>query len=155
MPTLDELAAEMQDIVFAHFDTSTAWRLGCLIREKGDAGKLAIATEITLAGHLLFAAALPGATPDNTEWIRRKRNTVMRFHQSSLAMRLLCEAKGKSLAERYGLSETDYVASGGGVPILIRGGACVGAVVVSGLPDVEDHRLVVEAMREILASPQG
>jgi uncharacterized protein (UPF0303 family) len=79
----------------------------------------------------------------------------MRFHQSSLSMRLLCEAKGKTLVERYGLAEADYVASGGGVPILIEGGACVGAVVVSGLPDVEDHRLVVEAMRQILASPQG
>ncbi|BDA84423.1 hypothetical protein Sa4125_19650 [Aureimonas sp. SA4125] len=91
--------------------------------------------------------ALPGATPDNAEWIRRKRNTVMRFRRSSLAMRLLCEAKGQSLGERYGLADRDYVASGGGVPILLTGTGCIGAVVVSGLPDVEDHALVVSALR--------
>jgi uncharacterized protein (UPF0303 family) len=87
--------------------------------------------------------------------MRRKRNTVLRFQRSSLAMRLVCEAKGTTLADRYGLTPADYVASGGGVPINLHGTGCIGAVVVSGLPDVEDHRFVVDAMRWMIEGEAG
>ena len=49
---------------------------------------------------------------------------------------------------RYRLSEQAYAAAGGGFPIFIKETGCVGAVVVSGLPQLEDHRLVIEAIRE-------
>jgi uncharacterized protein (UPF0303 family) len=39
--------------------------------------------------------------------------------------------------------------AGGCVPIRI-GGTTVGTVTVSGLPDVEDHRLVIEGIRAFL-----
>lgn len=149
-PVLEDVALEESQLRWPAFDADTAWRLGSWIHDRAKRDSLVVAIEISLAGHVLFVSALPGTTPDNAEWIRRKRNTVMRFHRSSLAMRLLCEAKGVPLAQRYGLAEADYVASGGGVPILIEGTGCVGAVVVSGLPDVRDHRLVVEAMRSLI-----
>lgn len=149
-PTLESVVLEEGDLLWPGFDASTAWQLGGRLHDQAVRDDLAIAIEISVAGHVLFVSALPGATPDNAEWIRRKRNTVMRFHRSSLAMRLLCESKGTSLAERYGLAESDYVASGGAVPIKIVGTGCVGAVVVSGLPDVEDHRLVLETMRSMI-----
>ena len=151
-PTLEDLDAEALGLGFAAFDAEAAWRLGVRLHERAVADDLKIAIEISDAGHFRFFLSLPGATPDNAEWIRRKRNTVMRFHRSSLAMRLLCERKGTSLASRYGLAEADYVASGGGVPIVLDGTGCVGAIVVSGLPDVEDHRLVVDAMLWLKAS---
>lgn len=150
-PTLDDVAREDGALRWRSFDAATAWRLGTAIHDRAVRDGLVIAIEISVAGHVLFVSALPGATPDNAEWMRRKRNTVMRFHRSSLAMRLLCELKGASLSQRYGLAEADYVASGGGVPIVIADTGCVGAVVVSGLPDVEDHRLVVETMRDLIA----
>lgn len=149
-PSLEDVTLEESGLLWSAFDASTAWRLGSWIHDRAVRDGLVIAIEISIAGHLTFVSALPGATPDNAEWMRRKRNTVMRFHRSSLAMRLLCETKGVSLSERYGLSKSDFVASGGGVPILIKGTGCMGAVVVSGLPDVEDHRLVVEAMRSLI-----
>lgn len=152
-PTLDEVTREEETLRWISFDAATAWRLGVWLHDRAMRDGLSIAIEISVAGHIVFVSALPGATPDNAEWMRRKRNTVMRFHRSSLAMRLLCETKGMPLAQRYGLVEADYVASGGGVPILVDGTGCIGAVIVSGLPDVEDHRLVVEAMRSIMAAP--
>lgn len=151
-PTLDEVTQEEASLRWPAFDAAMAWRLGSALHDRAARDGLCVAIEISVAGHVLFVSALPGATPDNAEWMRRKRNTVMRFHRSSLAMRLLCEAKGKSLHERYGLAQADYVASGGGVPILLDGTGCIGAVIVSGLPDVEDHRLIVETMRSVLAA---
>ena len=93
---------------------------------------------------------MPGATPDNAEWIRRKRAVVQRFHHSSLYMSVEAEVKGRPFLQRYGLSEQEYAAAGGGFPIFVRETGCVGAVVVSGLPQLEDHRLVTEEIRETI-----
>ena len=39
---------------------------------------------------------------------------------------------------------------GGGFPITLAGTGCIGAVTVSGLPQREDHSLVVEALAHVL-----
>ena len=90
---------------------------------------------------------MPGATPDNPDWTRRKRAVALRFHRSSLAMRLECEQHGWDFSKRFRLPETDYAASGGGFPIIVRGAGVIGAVAVSGLRDVEDHLLAVAALK--------
>ena len=46
-----------------------------------------------------------------------------------------------------------YAAHGGAFPILLRGTGCIGTVAVSGLPQLEDHRLVVEVLEAVLADP--
>lgn len=149
--SLDALLAEEQALQFPAFGAELAWTLGNRLYQRAKAGNLAIAIEISRNGQQLFFAALPGATPDNAEWIRRKRAVVQRFHHSSLYMSVEAEQKGRPFLHRYGLSEQDYAAAGGGFPIFVRNTGCVGAVVVSGLPQLEDHRLVTDAIREILA----
>lgn len=149
--SLDALLAEEQALQFPAFGAELAWTLGNCLYQRAKAGNLAIAIEISRNRQQLFFAALPGATPDNAEWIRRKRAVVQRFHHSSLYMSVEAEQKGRPFLHRYGLSEQDYAAAGGGFPIFVRNTGCVGAVVVSGLPQLEDHRLVTDAIREILA----
>lgn len=149
--SLDALLAEEQALQFPAFGAELAWTLGNCLYLRAKAGNLAIAIEISRNGQQLFFAALPGATPDNAEWIRRKRAVVQRFHHSSLYMSVEAEQKGRPFLQRFGLSEQDYAAAGGGFPIFVRGTGCVGAVVVSGLPQLEDHRLVTDAIREIIA----
>ena len=135
---------------FAAFDASTAWRLGSLLRDKllerGAGGSV----EIELAGHLLFACATPGATPGQANWIRRKRNTVHHFARSTYAIGRKLERDGATLPSRHGLSEADHVAHGGGFPIVLRGTGMVGTVIFSGLPQRDDHNLVVDALAEVL-----
>jgi uncharacterized protein (UPF0303 family) len=149
--TIEAIEAEERELQFPAFDAGTAWRLGARLRAAAAERKLPIAIEVGRTGQVLFFAAMAGATPDNAEWIRRKRNVVQRFQRASLAMRLSCEARGVVLATRYGLDERDYAASGGGFPIIVRGAGVIGAAIVSGLPDVEDHRLVVDAIRATIA----
>src|SRR3712207_164841 len=145
--SLESLRPEEQELQFRWFGADVAWMFGRLIRERAHQDAMPIAIDISRSGQQLFFAALPGATPDNAEWIRRKRAVVQRFHHSSLYMSVEAEAKGRPFLQRYGLSEQDYAAAGGGFPVFVKDTGCVGAVVVSGLPQIEDHRLVTEAIR--------
>jgi len=149
-PSLDALLAEEQELQFPSFSADVAWTLGSHIYQRAKAASLPIAIEVSRNGQQLFFAALPGATPDNAEWIRRKRAVVQRFHHSSLYMSVEAEVKGRPFLQRYGLSEQEYAAAGGGFLIFVRETGCVGAIVVSGLPQLEDHRLVTEEIRETI-----
>ncbi len=52
---------------------------------------------------------------------------------------------------RYLLDESEFAAHGGAFPVIGRGVGVVGTVTVSGLPQEEDHRLVVSVLRSFLA----
>ncbi|MGO8330341.1 hypothetical protein ACC811_36770, partial [Rhizobium ruizarguesonis] len=53
-----------------------------------------------------FYAALPGVTPDNVNWVRRKRNMVLRYFRSSYASGLKLQKDGKKVEDN-GLSGAD------------------------------------------------
>lgn len=147
--TPEQLLAEEERLQLAAFDHDTAWTLGAHLRAIAARDGLPVAIEIAHGATPVFLALLPGATPDNPHWLRRKRATVLRFHRSSLYMRLDCAARGVDFHSRFGLDPDAYVASGGALPIRVRGTGVVGVAAVSGLPDIEDHRLVVRALTEL------
>jgi len=144
------IEAQERLLRFAAFDAETAWRLGSAMRTKllqaGAGGSI----EIEVAGQVLFACATAGATPGQADWIRRKRNTVRRFARSSYGVGRLLARNGETMEARHGLDLKDYAAHGGGFPVWVNGVGCVGSVVVSGLPQREDHALVVAAISELL-----
>ena len=146
LPILDQ---QEQLLRFNAFDADTAWQLGSLLRntllERGAGGTV----EIEVAGHLLFACATAGATPGQANWIRRKRNTVHHFARSTYAVGRKLERDGGTLQSRHALSETDYAAHGGGFPLWL-GGSIVGTAVLSGLPQRDDHNLVIDALAALL-----
>jgi uncharacterized protein (UPF0303 family) len=74
----------------------------------------------------------------------------MRFGRSSYAMGLMLELEGKTIEARHGLTLADFAMHGGGFPIALKGTGTVGSVVVSGLPQREDHTLVVEGLAAML-----
>jgi uncharacterized protein (UPF0303 family) len=150
--TIEGLLEEERALVFESFDEDIAWALGCRIREAAAARALPVAMEVTHGLERVFLARMPGATPDNVDWMRRKAAVVHRFHHSSLYMRLLCEQHGVDFNARYRLPATEYAASGGGMPLVVRHAGLIGVAAVSGLPDVEDHRLVAESIRAVQAA---
>lgn len=147
---LNQITATEADLAFPHFDELTAWSLGQALVATGLAGKLPIVINIRTPDATLFHAALPGSAPDNDEWARRKSNVALRCHKSSFAVGLGCKVKGITGAD-IGLPLADYALHGGSVPIRLRGGRVVAAVTVSGLPQADDHALVVDALRAELA----
>jgi uncharacterized protein (UPF0303 family) len=56
------------------------------------------------------------------------------------------QLKGTTLAERFGLMLNEFAAHGGSFPIAVAGSGVIGSATVSGLPQREDHQLVVEAL---------
>ena len=150
-PTVAELAAEEQDLQFRSFTNDDAWDLGSALvaaaRERG----APVVVDVTRNGHQLFRAALTGSSPDNDSWIARKERVVHRFGHSSLYVRQASIERGTTFEEEFALDPAQYAAHGGAVPVVVRSVGPVGVVAVSGLPQVEDHRLVVAAIRAHLA----
>lgn len=151
-PALAELAAEETELQFERFTNDDAWELGAALVATGRRQRAPVAIEISRNGHRLFSAALTGAIPDNASWIRRKTRVVQRFGHSSLYVRQASIERGTTFEEEFGLDPQRYAAHGGAFPVLVRDVGPVGAVVVSGLPQLADHRMVVAAIREHLGS---
>jgi uncharacterized protein (UPF0303 family) len=144
---LRRIALQEERLRFDHFDSKTAWDLGSRLREAAEARQLAIVIDIQLHGLPLFYFAMQGTTPDNPEWARRKRNIVRRFFRSSYAIGLMVKCQKMNLDA---LDSRDYAHHGGSFPILLEGTGCIGTITVSGLPQREDHCLVVEIVASYL-----
>jgi uncharacterized protein (UPF0303 family) len=148
----DDIAAiveQERQLTLPGFGPDLAWQLGTLLREMAIQRNAPLVVDVRRLGsphQPLFYTALPGTTPDNPRWVQRKVNVVARFHKSSYHVGRLLEQAGLTLAARYGLPEEDYAAHGGGFPLAVAGAGVVGCVTVSGLPQREDHNLVVEAL---------
>jgi uncharacterized protein (UPF0303 family) len=147
---LKTITLQEDKLQFERFDATTAFDIGTRIKEIAEKRNVAVTIDVQLHGWPLFYFAMPGTTPNNADWIRRKRNLVMRFHKSSYAIGLQLKQQKTTLAERYGVNPGDYVAAGGGFPIKLRGTGCVGTITVSGLSQKEDHQLVAEALADFL-----
>ena len=143
---LARITLQEQELQFTAFDEETAWRIGSTVRQLAVTRKLSLVVDVRRPAQQLFYSALPGTTPDNVEWIRRKSNVTARFHRSSYALRLELEDKKSNLLDRYGLPVSDFSAHGGCFPIRVKGAGVIGSITVSGLPDRSDHQLAVEAL---------
>jgi uncharacterized protein (UPF0303 family) len=143
---LARIALQEKQLQFKSFDEHAAWRLGCRLREISLGRSHPLVIDIRRFGQPLFSCALPGSTPDNFEWARRKASVVARFHRSSYGLGLELLEKNVTLSERFGLHLNDYAAHGGSFPLSVAGTGVIGSVTVSGLPQREDHELVVEAL---------
>jgi uncharacterized protein (UPF0303 family) len=150
-PTLAELAAEEDELQLARFTNEDAWTLGTALVTRARAEQLPVAIEVSRHSHQLFHAAMTGATPDNDSWIQRKARVVHRFGHSSLYVGQRSREAGTTFEEQFGLDPQLFAAHGGGFPLIVRDVGPIGVVVVSGLPQVEDHRMVVTALRELIA----
>ncbi|WP_405555447.1 heme-degrading domain-containing protein [Streptomyces sp. NBC_01171] len=149
-PSVADLEAQEQRLVFRTFTYDDAWALGSLLVELGRERQAPIAVDIHRAGQQLFHAALPGSTPDNDAWIARKRRVVERYGSASYLVGSRFRAKGTTFEDSSRLDPDRYAAHGGSFPITVEGVGVVGSVTVSGLPQIEDHRLVVEALERFL-----
>jgi uncharacterized protein (UPF0303 family) len=146
-PSVAELAAEEDELQFASFTNDDAWELGTALVKGARRQGAPVAIDISRNSHTLFHVALPRATPDNDSWIARKQRVVQRFGHSTLYMRQVFVERGTTFEEALGLDPQRYAAHGGGFPVIVRSVGPVGVVVVSGLPQLEDHRMVVAALR--------
>jgi uncharacterized protein (UPF0303 family) len=143
---IERIREQLRRLRLASFDEQSAWELGSDLRDRAIARGAAVTIEVRLNGATVFLHAMPGTTPANADWARRKRNVVEWLHQPSYAVGLEAIRDGRSILEMMGLGDRDHASHGGSFPIVVDGVGCVGSVTVSGLPQRVDHSLVVEAL---------
>ena len=140
------IARQEAAIVFDRFDEEQAFLLGVSLRELAVREKLPIVIDIRTWDRALFFAALPGSTEANVDWVRRKVNTVRRMGKSSYRVALEQDTADGLFPPRHGLEAKDFVLAGGGFPIRLARAGIIGCVTISGLPQRQDHAIVVEAL---------
>ena len=147
---LKQLLDEEQELQFIRFDESAAWQIGSQMVEQCVKNGFPVTIDITRGDRQIFHASLHGASADNDEWVKRKVRLVYRFGHSSFYMGQLLKSKGKRIEQAYLLSEKEYAPHGGCFPVIVKDTGRVGTITVSGLPQEEDHKLVVDAIRDYL-----
>ena len=148
---LERLIAEEAELQFARFTLDDAWQLGSRLREAAEAAGHPVAIAIWLGPQRVFHTALPGASADNDGWLDRKHRVVERYGRASLLVGESFRAKGEDFDTHARLDPSEFAAHGGVVPIRSRDVGVIGAVGVSGLPQQDDHDLVVAQLRAFLA----
>ncbi len=148
---LDELLSQEAELQFPHFNETTAWELGSRLMATAEAETLPITIDITRNGHQLFHASRPGTSPDNDEWVKRKSRLVNRFGHSSYYIGQLLKSENKTIESKFLLPESEYAPHGGCFPLIVKDSGVIGTITVSGLPQVDDHALVVRTLRAYLA----
>jgi uncharacterized protein (UPF0303 family) len=147
---IEILKRQEEALRFDGFSEDDAWALGSMMRQRAADKGLPLVIDIRVAGRPLFYTALPGTTPDNPEWVRRKINVVMRYHKCSYRAGRELAASGGQLDEARGVAPIDVAPHGGCFPIHVKGTGVVGTVTVSGVPQREDHRCVFECLCDYL-----
>lgn len=151
----DALAAEEERLQLPSLSETDAIAIGQLLLARAMARSHAVTIEVRRAGRVVFRAGLPGTTSDNDEWIAGKAAVVARFGHSSWCVRQRYLARGTTFEEATRLSRPAYAAFGGGYPLSVRGTGIVGVALVSGLPQEQDHALLVEVLEAYLAGERA
>jgi uncharacterized protein (UPF0303 family) len=128
-----------------------AIEIGEIAKALGLERKLPIAVEVRLGDWIIYHASLPGSTSENQWWIDRKARVVLLKHHSTLYERVSAQERGVDWHKENNLLDETHAIHGGGLPLITKDQGFVGVLLISGLPQVDDHLLGVEVLTEYLA----
>ena len=146
-----QLLNEEQILKLPSLSNNDAIEIGQIAVTLGRQRKLPIAIEVRISEWIVFHASLEGAKPENDWWISRKARTVILKHHSTMYERVSAEERGVDWHKENNLLDETHAIHGGGLPLITKSEGFVGVLLISGLPQVEDHLLGVEVLTEFLA----
>ena len=149
--TSTQLLNEEQILTLPTLDLAGALEIGEIAKSLGVARNLPIATEVRLGDWIIYHASLPGSSPENDRWIVRKARVVLLKHHSTMYERVSAEERGVNWHKENKLLDQTHAIHGGGLPLITKDDGFAGVLLISGLPQVEDHLLGVEVLTEFLA----
>jgi uncharacterized protein (UPF0303 family) len=149
--TSSQLLIEEQILTLPSLSATEALEIGEITKSLGVARNLPIAFEVRLGDWIIYHASLPGSTPENDWWMSRKARVVMLKHHSTMYERVNAEECGVDWHKENNLLDETHAIHGGGLPLITTSEGFVGMLLISGLPQVEDHLLGVEVLTEFLA----
>jgi uncharacterized protein (UPF0303 family) len=152
LPTPQELLDQERRLALPSCSEDDALDLGRWLLETATERSLPVTIEVWRGARLVFRAARPGTNAHNDLYLAGKRRVVEHFGHSSFYERQRHVAAGTTFADATSLHFPEYAPHGGGFPLIVAGTGPVGVVLVSGLPQEQDHALIVEALDAHLAS---
>ena len=141
-----ELMKQEENFSFSSFTNEDAIALGQEMLKIATSQKAPVIVQVRIGQQIIFHTALTGTTTENDWWINRKARVVEKFNHSSIYVRVSFEEKNQTFEEHSGLDNELYAAHGGGFPIIVAGQGVVGVALVSGLPQVEDHKMIIQGL---------
>ena len=146
-----DLLEQERALSLPRLGVENALTIGEISKEFGIQRNLPIAVEVRIGDWVIFHASLPGSSQENQWWIDRKARVVSLKHHSTLYERVSAQERMVDWFEENNLSEQHFAIHGGGLPLITKDKGFVGVLLISGLPQVEDHLLGVEVLTEFLA----
>ena len=149
--TSSELLQEELLLTLPALDMADAIEIGEIAKSFGTQRSLPLAVEIRVGDWAVYHASLPGSTPENDWWIGRKARVVKLKQHSTMYERVSAEERGADWHKENNLLDETHAIHGGGLPLITKDDGLVGVLLISGLPQVDDHLLGVEVLTEFLA----
>jgi len=147
----NDLLLEEKVLQLNSINNLDAVNIGRIATEIAIDRKLPVAIEVRIGDWIIYHVSLPGSTPENDWWISRKARVVLLKHHSTLYERVSAEERGVDWHKENDLLDETHAIHGGGLPLITKNEGFVGILIISGLPQVEDHLLGVEVLTEFLA----
>jgi uncharacterized protein (UPF0303 family) len=147
----NDLLLEENVLQFDSIDNLDAVNIGRIATEIAIDRRLPVAIEVRIGDWIIYHASLPGSTPENDWWMARKARVVLLKHHSTLYERLSAQERGVDWHSENDLLDETHAIHGGGLPLITKDQGFVGVLLMSGLPQVDDHLLGVEVLTEYLA----
>jgi len=145
------LLEEENHLKLASLSVADALEIGQIATSFGVEQGLPIAVEVRIGNWIIYHASLPGSKVENQGWIDRKARVVMLKQHSTLFERVSAQERGVDWHKENGLLDETHAIHGGGLPLITQGDGFVGVLLISGLPQIEDHLLGVKVLTEFLA----
>jgi uncharacterized protein (UPF0303 family) len=149
--TTSGLLIEERLLTLPKLDVADALEIGQIAASFGADKGLPIAVEVRIGDWIIYHASLPGSTVENQGWIDRKARVVMLKQHSTLFERVSATERGVDWFAENKLTDVTHAIHGGGLPLITQGDGFVGVLLISGLPQIEDHLLGVKVLTEFLA----
>ena len=149
--TSSKLINEEQILTLPSLDLVGALEIGEIAKSIAVLRKLPLAIQVRLGDWIIYHASLPGSTSENHWWIDRKARVVLLKHHSTLFERVSAEERGIDWHKENNVEDETHAIHGGGLPLITKDEGFKGVLLISGLPQVEDHLLGVEVLTEFLA----
>ena len=149
--TSQQLLQEEQVLILPSLTNTDAIEIGQIATALVTDRNLPIAVEVRIGDWIVYHASLTGSTPENDWWIGRKARVVNLKKHSTIFERVLAEENGIDWHKENNLMDETHAIHGGGLPLITKDGGYQGVLIVSGLPQVDDHLLGVEVLTEFLA----
>jgi uncharacterized protein (UPF0303 family) len=146
-----ELLEQERKLVLPTLSIPDAIEIGEIAKSFGVQRGLPIAVEVRIGDWIIYHASLPGSTSENQWWIDRKARVVLLKHHSTIYERVSAQERGVDWHKENNLLDETHAIHGGGFPLITKSEGFVGVLLVSGLPQVDDHLLGVEVLTEFLA----